>query len=81
MLSSKLTVGVQVLTLLTTTPKRAQPSEYIASNVNTNSWAFSTRSASNETLKSSFLAISSRGGRVSESGRSQGGSVETANIR
>ena len=36
MLSSKLTVGVHILTLLALTPDQAQTSEYIAGSVNTN---------------------------------------------
>src|SRR5580704_4577357 len=36
MLSSKLTVGVHILTLLASTPGQAQTSEYIAGSVNTN---------------------------------------------
>jgi Rrf2 family protein len=36
LLSSKLTVGVHILTLLASTPDRAQTSEYIAGSVNTN---------------------------------------------
>lgn len=36
MLSSKLTVGIHILTLLAMTPDQAQTSEYIAGSVNTN---------------------------------------------
>lgn len=36
MLSSKLTVGIHILTLLALTPEDAQTSEYIAGSVNTN---------------------------------------------
>ena len=36
MLSSKLTVGIHILTLLALTPDQAQTSEYIAGSVNTN---------------------------------------------